>query len=173
LAFSLPTSHPLHGRGRCAGWVSLVDVVPTLLELMQIETPDAMRDQLEGRSLVDCMRGEPLSDAAIFAESGKSHYIDLVKRRVHNDIPGRIRAVVADGWKLVWTPFAAEVDAFELYDLASDPNETRNLFRADHPRVPALRQALREWMERRSQSDDGHEPTAADLEALRALGYVE
>ena len=174
LAFSLPVSHPLRGQERIPGWVSLVDVVPTLFELLGRDLPEVLSDQAEGQSLVPALRGEPLATRPVFAESGKARFPDSVRRRVRFDVSGRFRSVIQDGWKLIWTPFAEDEGQWELYDLHVDPHETKDLYRADHPRFETLREALREWMT--SASNVGGEPAELrpeDVEVLRALGYVD
>ena len=169
LAFVLPPRHPLAGHGRCVGWVSLVDVLPTVLALLGRPIPAGV----EGRPLLACMREEALASAPVFAESGRAYYFDLVDRRQRNDVPGRLRAVVHDDWKLVWTPFLPDAEAWQLFDLARDPDETQDLYRPDHPRVAPLRAALEAWLSRTGRPGETREPSEADREALRALGYVE
>ncbi len=175
LAFVLPESHVDSGAGRCPGWVSLVDVVPTLLELLGFEPPPALAGQLEGRALTACMRGEALPPTPIFAESGASHFFEEIDRRVRNDVDGRFRAVVLGDWKLIWTPFASEDRAWELYDVTSDPDETENLYRADRPEAIRLKPHLTAWMARAAAHGSAPEsgPSDRDLDALRELGYVE
>jgi len=173
LAIVLPPDHPLHGTGRCPGWVSLVDVAPTLYELLGREGEPVSHAAVEGRSLTACMRGEDLESRPVFIESGFSHDFSLVKRRVRNTVEGRFRAVVQDGWKLIVTPFAPEAEAWELYDLVTDPDETRNLYRPDHPRVATLKPALEEFLAR-SGAEPARDPLSpADADALRALGYID
>jgi arylsulfatase A-like enzyme len=174
LAFVLPRGHPLAGHGRCAGWVSLVDVVPTLLEILGGVDGSRMAGQVEGRSLAGCMRGEALPPAPVFAESGHSFFPDLLRRRVRNDVAGRLRAVVFEDWKLIWTPFQSGALEWELYDLAADPGETRDLYRPDHPRFASLRSRLADWVRRsaparlpENQLDEG------EAALLRSLGYIE
>ena len=173
LFFVLPPGHALEGHGRCEGWVSLVDVLPTVLELLDVPRAAALDRQLEGRSLTACMRGEPLADEPVFVESGRSFFPELVARRVRNDVAGRFRAVFQGRWKLIWTPFQSGDLEWELYDVAEDPHETRDLHSPDHPAVPELRAALDEWM---SRARDGRGVPASiseqDREALRALGYL-
>ncbi len=173
LGIVLPAAHALSGSGRCRGWVSIVDVVPTLLELLSIAPGDAIAAQLEGRSLVPCMRGESLDAEPVFLESGFSYYPELVPARRRNDVSGRFRAVIRDDWKLVWIPFASEAESHELYDLAADPNETRDLYRPDHPRVGGLRADLERWLARAGAATDHPELSEQDRQALQALGYLE
>jgi arylsulfatase A-like enzyme len=174
LAFVLPPSHPLHGGRRCPEWVSLVDVVPTLLELLAIAPPTSLGARLDGRSLLECFRGNAIEPVPVFVESGRSFSIKEIARRQRNDVPGRFRAVVLDDWKLIWTPFLPDEEAWQLFDLASDPHEAHDVFRLDHPRFAALRLLLEEWAARTGTvSEQPHVVSARDEAALRELGYVE
>jgi len=175
LAIRLPPSHPWHGARRCSEWVSLVDVTPTLVELLGLTVPPAFAAQLEGRSLVPCLRGEPLPEQPVFAESGHSYFPDLVRRRVRHDISGRFRAVVRGDWKLIWTPYRPGDDAYELYDVRNDPAETQNLYDPKHPAAAQLEGDLRSWLARAEGEPTPPEESVdpRDLEALRAMGYIE
>jgi len=173
LAVVLPESHALHGTGRCRGWVSLVDVVPTIVELLARDPPTEIREQVEGRSLTPCLRSEGVASRPVFAESGHSYFFADVKRRRRNDVAGRFRAVVQDDWKLIWTPFAEGEDAWELYHVGADPDEAVNLYRPDHPAALRLAPRLAEWAAR-SEGDVAPRPLSKDDEAaLRQLGYLE
>jgi arylsulfatase A-like enzyme len=156
--------------GRCHEWVSLVDVAPTLLQLLEIAAPAG---QMEGRSLLPCLRGESLDPVPVFAESGRSFYFDQVRGRRRNDVQGRFRAVTQQGLKLIWTPFATEDREWQLYDVDRDPHETRDLYRPDHPDVGPLKQALGDWMRRAAPDSSGDEMSEEDRRQLRALGYLE
>jgi arylsulfatase A-like enzyme len=173
LAIVLPESHALHGTGRCRGWVSLVDVAPTIFALLGHEPGPEIREHVEGRSLTGCMRNGRVASRPIFAESGHSYFFADVKRRRRNDFEGRFRAVVQDDWKLIWTPFAAEEDAWELYDVGADPDETVNLYRPDHPAVLRLEPPLVEWTARSDADATARPLSEEDEAALRELGYLE
>ena len=173
LAFVLPETHPLHGSGRCSGPASLIDVMPTLFELLGEETPPILEAQIRGRSLVPCMRGEALPERALYAETGRSLAETLLTRRVRNTIEGRIRSVTIGDWKLIWTPFQEGELEWELYDLGNDPEETVNLYSPEHPRVRELQSALRRWLSEQPDGESLPELSEEDLEGLRALGYVQ
>jgi arylsulfatase A-like enzyme len=174
LAFVFPPDHPLHGSGRRRGWVSLVDVAPTLFDVVGLEPPPEMAVLFEGRSLAPSLRGESLPPAPVFIESGTSFFPELVQRRLHNSVEGRFRAVILADWKLIWTPFLPDSDAWELYDLDADPDETRNLYRSDHPQVAGLKAHLEGWLARAPLGSAPARPlTHEDREALRKLGYIE
>ncbi len=87
----------------------------------------------------------------------------------------RIRAIVSDGWKLLW----GSDGRHELYHLAVDPAETRDLIDApEHvERRDDLARRLRALEER--YAAEGGEPASPSAlprdtrEALEALGYAE
>jgi arylsulfatase A-like enzyme len=173
LGFILPEGHPDRRRDRCAQWASLVDVAPTLLELLALDPGPQLRAQLEGRSLVPCMRGEPLAGEPVFAEAGHSWFPELVRRRKLNEVAGRFRSVTLGDWKLIWTPFQTGDLGWELYNVREDPDEARNLYRADHPQIEPLRQRLTEWMNRAGPAPPVRPVSDDDRERLRELGYAE
>jgi arylsulfatase A-like enzyme len=87
-----------------------------------------------------------------------------------------LRSVILGDWKLIWNPFQSSELEWALYDLRDDPDETRNIYRADHPELPRLRAELESWLAR-ARDHGGFEGEYVipeqDLETLRALGYVE
>ena len=171
LAFVLPPAHDLHGGQRRAEAASLVDVVPTILELLGLRVFEPVAKQIEGRSLVPVMRGESLAKRPVFAESGYCFYPELVPRRIRNDVAGRFRTVFLGDWKLIWTPFQTPDKEWELYNVANDPHEVSNLYAADRPEFKELRAHLDAWMRDEFLSEtpilEGQ-----DLEALKELGYI-
>jgi len=128
---------------RVAGRVSQIDLVPTLLELMDEEIPD----RLQGKSLAPEIRGErPFRAEDVFAEWNSSD-IDP-KQTPDPDAPDLAVRTAIDpaGWKLNW----AESGESELYNLAADPLETVNLYsRAEHKEIAAkLKEKICAWQER-------------------------
>ena len=100
--------------GRSGAPVSLVDVVPTVLQLVGIERPGP--GTLHGRSLVADLHGQPPAEAPrrpVFAQTGPWKADSRV-------------AVVAAGRIKVITDRRQRV--FEQYDLAADPVEANDLF---------------------------------------------
>ena len=72
---------------------------------------------------------------------------------------------------------ASDDGMVELFDLTTDPNETRNVY-ADYPaEVDRLTAYIREWMENvppyaASDSDTQADADPDSIEALRGLGYL-
>jgi arylsulfatase A-like enzyme len=172
LAIKLPENHPLHATGRCQGWVSLADVAPTLLEILGHDASEVAA-QLEGRSLAPCLRGEELTDVAIYSESGHSYFINLIRDRTANTIADRFRSVTLGDWKLIWSPSANESRVWQLYNVREDPDETRNQYRPGHPNLAELRTHLDAWMALEPAFNAQQPLSDADRRALAELGYIE
>lgn len=178
LSILFPRGHPLHGGRVRTQRVSLVDLAPTLKELMRLEAPPGGVFSRGGRSLVSCIEGEFAPAPPVFAECGFSFFPDAIERRKVFNIAGRFRAVTEENWKLIWTPGIEGSQAYELYDLESDPGENRNLYREDHPAAARLEAELSRWYARDpALRPEGRAPppeiTAEEERKLRSLGYVE
>lgn len=149
--------------------VETVDLLPTLLELLQLELP-ATRP-VQGRSLVPLLRGERAAEPrAVSFSSARAEERRHADRRYRLDPQRRIYAVRSSGWKLIQYPGVAG-DYFELYDLVHDPGETRNLAAEEPARVRSYQAVLEQWRPR------GLPVAAPELdpefrERLRALGYL-
>lgn len=147
--------------------VELIDVLPTVLGLLAVPAPAEMH----GRSLVPYLErpGEGGRGKPAFSEYGST----------------RIRTVVQGTWKLIENPDAIDpvcipdappghypIAKAELYDLAADPMETKNLA-AERPEVVAelsrLIQRRFAGLANRAQGQDLPEELKKELEAL---GYV-
>jgi arylsulfatase A-like enzyme len=177
LALVLPGDDPLYRVGRVDGWVSLLDLFPTLVELMGADAP-AAAGLGDGRSLVPALAGRALEPRPVFAESDTSFFPAEVRgRRFDFSLAGRLRAVVDGRFKLVWTP--GREPAHALYDLAADPGETRDLYSPGHPEAQRLAALLDAWLERApaapaaGAAERSAAPDADDARRLRALGYLE
>lgn len=151
----------LAGEGLPAGRrvsepVSLVHVAPTILEWLGRPAPE----NLDGRSVLALARGEadePPEDRV---------YLESLFPRLNFGWAGS-RAIRIGDWKYVDAPEP------ELYDLAADPGELRNLAAAEPQRVADLRAELADFLDRGGQLEaialDIDEETRAQLDAL---GYV-
>jgi arylsulfatase A-like enzyme len=138
-------------------FVSLVDIFPTLCDMLDLPIPDGV----QGRSLWPVLAGEPFPAEefrSVYAELGVGgiHYTEDERPPLHfpyegssfdclNSVTqsGNLKMVRMDDWKLTLDSQGNG----EMYDLAADPMELDNLFgdlaRAD--RQLALTTELLRW----------------------------
>jgi arylsulfatase A-like enzyme len=136
-----------------ASQVRTLDVAPTILELLEIERPQAF----VGESLAKHLRGNDVDLPAFggFLIDGE----DAVSLR-------------DDGFKYVHRPSRS---ADELYDLRADPGEITNLVKEKfHPRLRELRERTKRWLEEDASAQPARELRLDDAQRarLRALGYL-
>jgi len=139
--------------------VRLLDVMPTVLELLGVPAPAG----LQGRSLA------PLLGGGAPAESPPaiSEYSNRAIGRTFESVRHGESAYIVDR------------GAEQLFELRADPGEQRNLAASAPPVLPALRGELRSWREACRPLADRLGPTgpevavdAATAERLKALGYL-
>jgi arylsulfatase A-like enzyme len=153
----------LEGPRRVEVPVSLVDVLPTLLEVAGVEPPA----DLAGRSLLGLARGEPAGDErALFAH------------RIRGSTPAPLLerpplwAVMLGRWKLIHD---TKGDRIELFDLELDPDETRDLAVERPDEVAALRELLDRFISGSVLEEGASVEVDIDDELLRTLeelGYA-
>jgi arylsulfatase A-like enzyme len=148
----------LHGPGvpvgvRVVAPVSIVDVLPTVLDFVGVESPT----DLDGISLRGAWRS-PVLNRLIFAEANRAPKV------------GSRVAVRQGRHKLL---FDIESGERELYDLESDPAETRNRVDEDPQRAEMLHSALDALQSRRVDDATVGDVSEQMRERLRVLGYEE
>ena len=137
-----------------------IDLIPTLLDLMG-ESPPA---HLQGKSLAPVLSGDAdLSDNEVFIQwNGLSPEMEdraLGWPQINRMLNNSWRSVVVDRWKLNLCAALSGTaqrsslrfsDQCELFDLRSDPHETRNLFDdpAQRDRVRDMTARIRAWQVR-------------------------
>jgi arylsulfatase A-like enzyme/Tfp pilus assembly protein PilF len=139
-----------------AARVATVDVVPTALGLLGMDADRA----LLGRDLRPLMEGRAVPSDPLYQES-------LFGRL--NCHWAALRGWVKDDWKLMTGA------APELYNLAEDPGELRNLAAAQPDRVRRMTDELQRGLQRLAPGGDRAQPNAASPEQeerLRSLGYT-
>lgn len=161
--------------------ISNVDVLPTLLEAAEIAVPD----NVQGRSFLPLLRGEPyLPRDAVFAEKTYHELYDPQRcirterhKLIHHfEVASRAYAATditsGPAYKTMVDELVQGRAMLELYDLEADPTERQNLAAdPDHADVLAsLGRRLRAWMH---DTDDPllEGPIASPFyhEALRVL----
>ncbi len=157
---------------RIAGQVSVVDVMPTFLDVAGLPAPAG----ISGRSLLAAEpAGAPrpvFSHARPERERVPELPAELAERLVEK---GLIDAVRVPPHKLVAWPTSDGGRALQLFDLESDPGETRDVAAEQPRRVQALGALLEQWRASTRVAQAAAAPALSpeDEEALRALGYIE
>src|SRR5262249_9363834 len=109
----------------------LIDLAPTLLELVGVQRPKSF----VGRSLVPALAGGALPPRPVHAE--------LMPAPDWNH-EARMR-VDADGKTKIY--YRISDNLFELYDLAADPDEQKNLVDEKKEVTRRMKTAIASWME--------------------------
>lgn len=145
------------GHKRIATPVSLVDLVPTLMDLLGEPLPEGEAD---GATLVPLIEGSgPPPAAPVLSETIRRSSLSALR----------------DGeWKYV---LDMDSCAGELFDLAADPGETSDVSAAEPEKAARLRAAILDFYRDNPRSKRIPEvrmtgESREDLEQLEALGYV-
>jgi choline-sulfatase len=144
---------PAVAPGRVGEVVRLTDVMPTVLDLLDIEAPPG-----DGVSLVELIHGRSTGlDLDVYAESVYPQRFGW----------SPLFALRRGPYKFIDAPRP------ELYDLDADPFEQRNVY-ALYPAVAdALREDVREIQRRTAPAAEARMPVSAETrQALAALGYL-
>ncbi len=135
--------------------VRIVDVMPTVLDLVGVKGPDAV----QGTTLRPALDGGTVELLAL-AESWYPRY--------HYGW-SELTAVRDGRYKFILAPTR------ELYDVTTDPGELTNLAATNQAQADRLERALRALVARTTRAEAAAAPAAVAAEVeqkLRALGYV-
>lgn len=157
--------------------VRAVDVAPTVLDLLGLPAA-GIRD---GRSLLPLVVGtrDELARVPAYIESSPLHegFYKTRPRIFLSGPQGSWRGLRTEDWSLIKVPHP-DGPHYELYDMASDPGETRNVA-SELPEVLARQQRLLEAIEIRTMAvgDDRDALKVDELDAktreiLESLGYI-
>lgn len=150
--------------GRIATPVALIDLLPTLLELLEVDASD-YEAGFQGHSFAALLRGEEMPERAIFSECKTQQ-----------------SSVRRGKWKLIDDPRADEQTGkveLRLFDLDNDPMETRNVAEEYAEVRGRLADELSAWKreleetigEYRRESIDQEQLSAELREWIRTMGY--
>ncbi len=145
--------------------VETVDILPTCCQALGLAAPEGV----QGQSLLPLLEGGAPGGlrGAVFAQHADS-----------------LAYTVSDGtWKLIAMesdqPMITASGGDELYNLAEDPGETRNLLRENPEEMVRLAQMLQRWLTLTVRDDLPDRPAlpaeemARREEKLKALGYLQ
>ncbi len=151
---------PRMAEGRAVDAITRhVDVLPTLLELLGVPAPE--KPALQGRSLASHVRGDGPApgDGPVYAQ---------VSIKAAKTVQSYALRVGPWKWIERREPSAGE----ELYDLASDPGETRNLVNERPEVAERMRREIRDFESALPVARGGLVGlTREEVEAVRRIGY--
>lgn len=142
--------------------VCLIDVMPTVLDLAGINPGDSGHG-FQGQSFARMLTANAELDEPRYCYSERTYY-DLEERSIQNQ-----------SFKLI---YRFKNDAVEVYDLAGDPRERKNLAEILTETRASLFAKLTQWMYEMgplvplSGKSDQSELTKEDQQRLRSLGYL-
>jgi len=120
--------------------VRTIDIMPTVLELLDIEGDKILQDQMKGVSLVLLINGE---GTALDAFSETDYLFHAFKRSIKTH----------DGWKYI---HSLDTEQRELYNINDDPFELKNLVDKEQKIAYELEQRLFNWLKSVGQDSDSH-----------------
>lgn len=145
-------------RARVKGLVDLLDVAPTITEILGVATEESPVPEFQGRSLLPVVGGAP-GKAAVLSRT----------------VWDRPRYALRDErFKYVYDTRTGDQ---ELFELAADPQEAHDLV-SEEPMLAAFyREALHQWLAGLAGPQTGAaeaaKPTREQCENLKALGYTD
>ena len=164
--------HGQRGGQRVGSLVSLLDVLPTIFDFLG--EPGHSRGA-RGRSLMPLIRGD---------EPAEEDDFQIISMRINTkkyyrpakELRGDINLVVRHGdWKGIWN---VEPKTLELYNLASDPGEQKDVSAANPQMALVMKLFARQYYEECTEHAVPVLRRATELDEetrrdLRALGYLD
>ena len=143
---------PNGARGRSAAWIQLIDVMPMILDRLNI----AWEGQIQGSAPPDIDHPILVESRTLEPFETKGHWLAWIDRNM----------------KFIWNSKGAHM----LFDLDADPRELSNLHDSESQRVTSIQTAMRSYLA--SLPAPGAEGVTgvvdeATQDALRSLGYTQ
>ena len=120
--------------------VRMIDLLPTILDVLDIP----LTAEIQGQSLLPLIEGNgDFQEETAFSETTPCGYSCPKRLEEH-----RRRSVRSNDWKLIanYTPDTNET-TYELYHLAEDPGETKNVLDEYPDVVEQFKQEMQRWMQ--------------------------
>jgi arylsulfatase A-like enzyme len=111
---------------RIQSQVRTIDLMPTVLTLLNIDYGQTIANQMQGASLIPFLQGQK---GQLEAYSETDYLLQVFKRSLRTP----------DGWKYI---YSLDSDRRELYNLNSDPRELKNVVRTEKRMAYELEQKL-------------------------------
>jgi len=169
LIIKLPASR---GAGSVIeGMVSNIDILPTILDLLQLPTSEAVEGSSFAKTLDDV--AHEVRERPIFSEATKPHTRELEDAGDWRNA-AKCKGIWVNDWKLHDCPY----NGFKaLYNRSRDPRERNNLLPSSdaktHDIYQRLAKRLAAWSATAAPEESVKDEDPIVIEQLRALGYVE
>jgi arylsulfatase A-like enzyme len=117
------------------------------------------------------MGGEAVSKDWAYAEAEKT-FVGVDPEQYVDGVAGKHRMIRRGSWKLIYIP-RPEDPIYRLYDLESDPGETRDVALSQPQKLAELKALLATVLAHDTDvSERQRELTETEKEQLRQLGYM-
>lgn len=144
----------LEGTRVVEGPVSLVDVYPTVLDILDIEVPEG----IQGQSVADYLVEGRVPDRELFMET----MLPTISER------SAIFGIQTEHWKLILSQ-----DRVKLFHRLSDPGEQKNVAEQHAVVRDWLVDLVQGYFRTKSLKAERFKPGPEHIEQLRALGYIQ
>jgi arylsulfatase A-like enzyme len=144
----------LEGTRVVEGPVSLVDVYPTVLDILDIEVPEG----IQGQSVADYLVEGRVPDRELFMET----MLPTISER------SAIFGIQTEHWKLI-----LRKNRVKLFHRLSDPGEQKNIAEQNALVRNWLVDLVQGYFRTKSLKAERFKPGPEHIEQLRALGYIQ
>ncbi len=154
--------------------VRLVDVMPTILDELKLDTPGLV---LDGLSLMPVLKGRENRDRIFLADKGNNVLKSNIPQKIAMNIE-KYKLILSKEFRqedlrfFLFPPPAFE--PVELYNLAEDPDEIKDIAEEMTDLVDQIIRQINEiYSEAKKKKTDRPEIDERLKERLRALGYIQ
>jgi arylsulfatase A-like enzyme len=148
--------------------VRLIDMLPTLLALADIDSPDR---KFAGINVLSDEENAPNDDLPLFAIS------TLYGNMKYCFIDGENKLIYGVRGSKIHKPLSSELEPerFELYNLSDDPGETKNLYTPEQGDSEVLKTTLITFLNQsiKGKKSEELEPDEETKRRLKSLGYIQ
>lgn len=144
--------------------VRLIDILPTVMETLDLPYP---AKSFEGQSLLPVIEGRETSDRVFIS--------DLARKEVKNPCPALMATNQGD-LKVIIEKAVDTIKNMEIYNLAQDPHERKNLLRTERQLGMKLYRQLEKYYQEKLSVLRETKKVFLDeklREKLKALGYIK
>ena len=158
---------------RIKGPISLVDIMPTVLDEMQIDHPKL---NIDGKSLFSVLRGKEKEDRMFLSDIGSNVLNSHIPQKISMN-QGTYKLIINKKFSQedlgYFTAPPPNTDPLELFDFLSDPKERVNIAQKFPDITAALLQKINQiYSQAKKRYPEKTEIDEKLREQLKALGYI-